>query len=358
MAMASLLFISRNMDRAEVDAVLAAQAAGLPICAMTRPDNAGVDRLREAGCYREPVEYGGKFSWGLTRQLRRLYDEQSIVAVYASDNKSLANALRAGRGRSLRFAGYRGTLARIRWWDPSYRMALLHPRVERIVCVNRSIHEYMQRFRRPEQLVLAYKGYGVDWAEELQDASRNLPVSLPENAWVLCYIANTRDRPHKGLRELLMAMHMVRNLSVHLVMIGSHDAAAQQWAAAGPAAERIHLLGEQPQASRYLRHAHAYILPSTRDGLPRSIKEAMAQGLPCIITDIPGPSELIEDEVSGLLVPPSQAQAMAAAIDRLANDADLCARLGGAGRQRLQQSFPPEAFSNALLALWKDLLSS
>ncbi len=356
--MSAILYLSRSMDRSEIDLVLAARARGHDIIAMTGPAVAGVAELQAAGCYLQPRRYTRKFSWGFIRQLRTLVRERSIVLIHAMDSKSLSNALFACRGLAVRFIAYRGTLARIRRWDPSYYLAILNRRVERVICVNRSIHDYMQRFYPPERLVLAYKGYEVDWAQEMDDLPLDLPDGLPDEAWVLCYIANTRGRPHKGLRHLVAAAHLLSDDRIHVLVIGSHDAADAQAAADGPAAARIHLLGERPQAARYLRRANAFVLPSTRDGLPRSIKEAMARALPCIVTDIPGPSELIEDGHSGLLVPPGDPQALATAITRLAADPAAAKAMGQAARQRLRTHFAPEVFSRTIIGVYEEMVGS
>lgn len=354
--MNGILYLSRSMDRSEIDLVLAARARGYDIQALTRPDVAGVADLQAAGCYVQPQPYSCKFSWGFIRQLRALVRERSFGLIQAMDSKSLSNALFACRGLPMRFVAYRGTLARIRRWDPSYYLAILNRRVERVICVNRSIHSYMQRFFPAERLVLAYKGYEVDWAQEMEDLPLDLPPTLPEDAWVVCYIANTKGRPHKGLRHLLDAAHLLADPRIHVLVIGSHDAADAHLASHGRAAGRIHLMGSRPQAARYLRRANAFVLPSTRDGLPRSIKEAMARGLPCIISDIPGPNELIEHERSGLLVPPGDPTALAEAISRLAADDGAAVAMGQAARERLHRHFSPKNFTNAIVSLYDTML--
>jgi glycosyltransferase involved in cell wall biosynthesis len=78
--------------------------------------------------------------------------------------------------------------------------------------------------------------------------------------------------------------------------------------------------------------------------MPNVLLEAMSRGLPVIVTNAsPGPLELVEDGVSGLVVPVDDAAALAAAIRRLAHDAHLCRRLGEAARARVAEHELPRA---------------
>jgi glycosyltransferase involved in cell wall biosynthesis len=103
------------------------------------------------------------------------------------------------------------------------------------------------------------------------------------------------------------------------------------------------LLHEQVQAR--LRTADAFVLPCVisedgwRDGIPVALMEAMNNCLPVISTNILGLPELIEDEVSGLLVAANDAEQLAGAIKRLIGDATLCRRLGAGGRQKVLKDF-------------------
>lgn len=88
-----------------------------------------------------------------------------------------------------------------------------------------------------------------------------------------------------------------------------------------------------------LGEGDVFVLPSFAEGLPVVLMEAMASGLPVVATRIAGVSELVEDGVSGLLVPPGDATALAGAICRLFGDAALRERLAAAGRQTVAAEF-------------------
>jgi glycosyltransferase involved in cell wall biosynthesis len=88
----------------------------------------------------------------------------------------------------------------------------------------------------------------------------------------------------------------------------------------------------------HYRQAQVFALPSRVEGTPNALLEAMSCGLPVIVSDgAPGPLELIEDGVTGLVVPVNDAAALATALGRLASDEKLRRRLGAAGRERVSE---------------------
>ncbi len=103
--------------------------------------------------------------------------------------------------------------------------------------------------------------------------------------------------------------------------------------------QAVRLMGFQKNVYDYLNAADLFLLPSQSEGLPLSILEAMAMGVPVIATPVGGIPEIINDGEQGLLVPPRDAAAVAAALRRLAADKPLRAALGQGGRDRIAAKF-------------------
>lgn len=99
-----------------------------------------------------------------------------------------------------------------------------------------------------------------------------------------------------------------------------------------------------------------YCLPSTYEGFPVAILEAMASGLPVVSTTVSGIPEAVVDGETGLLVPPVDVGALAEALSRLLGDSALRRRMGAAGRRRVEERFTIEAIVERHLEVWRDAL--
>jgi len=105
----------------------------------------------------------------------------------------------------------------------------------------------------------------------------------------------------------------------------------------------ISFLGYRADASGLLGEANICVVPSVwQEAFPLGVLEAMAAGKPVIGSSVGGIPEMIDDGVTGLLVPPADEHALADALGRLLTDPALCARLGFAGRQRVAERFTQE----------------
>lgn len=163
-------------------------------------------------------------------------------------------------------------------------------------------------------------------------------LGTPEDAPVI--VMTGRLVAEKGYPELFEAM---RAVDAHLWIAGARLPSDHAGSIAGevdkveadPAlASRIRFLGYRADMPDILRAADLFTLPSHREGMPRSIIEAMMTGLAVVATDIRGAREEVVDGETGALVPVRDPAALAAALDRLAKDPALRDRLGAAGRRR------------------------
>lgn len=119
--------------------------------------------------------------------------------------------------------------------------------------------------------------------------------------------------------------------------------------------ERVRLLGERDDVPRVLRALDVFVLPSVAEGMSNTLLEAMATGLPVVATRVGGNPELVDDGVTGLLVPRRAPRALAAAIARYLDDPHLAALHGKAGRQRAEERFALPVMCEAYARLYRDL---
>ncbi len=117
-------------------------------------------------------------------------------------------------------------------------------------------------------------------------------------------------------------------------------------------------LGPRKDIAALLASAHIACQPSSyREGLPKSALEAMAAGKPLVATDIPGCREAVVDHVTGLLVPPRNPPALAAALKTLIDDPALRARMGAAARARAVENFSDAIICQKTLLVYDSLQS-
>jgi sugar transferase (PEP-CTERM/EpsH1 system associated) len=119
---------------------------------------------------------------------------------------------------------------------------------------------------------------------------------------------------------------------------------------------RVRLLGRRQDVPRLLAAADALLLTSISEGIPLTVIEAMAAGLPVVSTDVGGVPEIVEEGATGLLVPSANDEQLAERLLRLARDPGLCRDLGARGRARARQQFSEEQMHSAYVRLYEEML--
>jgi glycosyltransferase involved in cell wall biosynthesis len=119
----------------------------------------------------------------------------------------------------------------------------------------------------------------------------------------------------------------------------------------------VELCGERDDVHELLALADVFVLSTRSEGLPLSILEAMAAGLPVVASAVGGVPELVVDGETGLLVPPDDVAALAAALERLVREPERRRRMGDAGRHRAEAHFDLPAFHRAHLDLYASELA-
>ncbi len=177
------------------------------------------------------------------------------------------------------------------------------------------------------------------------DLSRFLSVpdwSVPRNS-VRRVGAVANLRPVKGLEVLIDAAAMLtgRHAGLEFVVGGEGESRSELEARIRERglAGRFHLPGALSDVPGFLGGLDVAVLSSHAEGMSNAVLEYMAAGRPVVATDVGANGELIEDGVSGLIVPPGDAGRLAAAIERLLSDSALAARLASAARRRAHERY-------------------
>lgn len=108
-------------------------------------------------------------------------------------------------------------------------------------------------------------------------------------------------------------------------------------------------VGSVSDVRPYLKAANVLVLPSYREGLPNAVIEAGAMGLPCIVSDIPGCTEIIEDGKNGVVVPVKDISALKNVMENTRENPSLCKTLGIAARHNIEIKYDKELVFNELL---------
>jgi len=181
--------------------------------------------------------------------------------------------------------------------------------------------------------------------EERAEARKELGISPAElvTIWV-----GALDIP----KDPLAAVRAARQASVTLVMVGDGSLRSQVERAAS---RSTHVLGHRPDVARLLAAADVFLSVTEREGLAFTLLEAMAHGLPSVVTALPENLEAIGD--AGLSVPFGDDAALAAAIGRLARDAGERESLGRRARDRVAALFDADAMTSRTRVVYDDVLA-
>jgi len=195
------------------------------------------------------------------------------------------------------------------------------------------------------------------------DTERFQPVTPPPvSAHPLSILLASRLLWEKGIGEYVAAARQLRQegIAAAFLLAGDPDPGnpasipavqLDRWRQDGD----ITLLGHVDDMPALLARTDIAVLPSYREGTPRSLLEAAACGLPLIATDVPGCREIVQHGVNGLLIPAKDAAALAAALRPLCADPQLRQRMGQASRAKVLAEFDERIVLRQTLAVYEEL---
>lgn len=184
------------------------------------------------------------------------------------------------------------------------------------------------------------------------DLAHYAPAALPHGPVTFLMIA--RLLADKGVREFVEAARILKpaHPEARFVIVGRRDtnpAAVQPIEIEAWVREGIEYRGALADVRPAIGGCHVYVLPSYREGMPRTVLEAAAMGRAIVTTDVPGCRETVMEGKNGLLVPARDAEALAGAMRQFARDPDFVATAGAASLALARERFDVEIVNAAMM---------
>ena len=153
---------------------------------------------------------------------------------------------------------------------------------------------------------------------------KRFELGIPSDTVVLISVGDlNRNKNNEVVIEAIKEVP-----GVHYILCGDGPLREELEKKAESIRNRVHFLGYRTDIKELLVASHIFVMPSLREGLSRSLMEAMASGLPCIVSKIRGNVDLIEEGISGYLVNPKGVNQWAMRIKQVSSDREFMARLG------------------------------
>jgi len=307
--------------------------------------------------------------WSSIRELVRIYRlEKPDIVFHAALKPVLYGSLAAricGLGRTVNSVTGLGYIfisdhLKARFLRLFVRMAfslLLNRKESRLIVQN---HDDLQLFSVSglvhSDRIRLIRGSGVD-------INRFRPTPEPEGDKIVVTLV-ARMLWDKGIAEFVEALRLLKQqgMSFRAQLVGFSDRENQacipesrlhDWQQEG----LVEWLGKREDIPDIMAGSNIVVLPSYREGLPKSLLEAAACGRAIVTTDVPGCREIVRHSVNGLLVPHRDADALAAAIKSLLQNGELRRQMGKVGREMVEQDFSEEKVVRETMAVFHSLLA-
>ena len=323
------------------------------------------DQVRKLGMEPRIIDSKGSFNLGYLLSLRQLVRSENVSLIHSHLlGSNVYGALLAMICRIPMIATFHGAV------DVASGERLLRTKfsiiglgASAIVCVSSRLQEELSE-RSPfpaRKLRLIYNGVDPEQFKAPPAGNLKEELGLPDKARLVVSIGNIR--PAKGYEYLIEAACEVAQTDpdTHFVVVGHQKKALfdqlQAQIAQSPIKPNIHFLGFREDVGNILKQADIFLLPSVSEGFSISTVEAMMAGVPVIATRSGGPEEILENEQTGLLIPPADASAIVAALKRM-TDTELMGKITTNAGQVALARFSLDAMQDHYRELYTGLLPS
>jgi len=311
-------------------------------------------RARLAGIPVKIFNIGGDFSPLNTWRIARFLQKERIDVLVCNLNKDVRVAGLAARliSRPVAVIARHGIVLCGKKWRHKWTLTHL---VDGILTNSRSIRATYATYGwfSPDFVKVIYNGIEPKRAVDPFPYRKHLG-----NKKVL--LSAGRMTEQKGFDFLIQATSLLRarrdDFAVVILGKGRLEGQLKRMVKHQGLEDTVHFWGFQENIEPYMAGCTVFVLASLFEGMPNVVMEAMALGRPVVATDVNGVRELMVDGETGLIVPPRDPEAIAAAVNRLLDDPQLAREMGIRGRQRVEQHFTVDRMISELEEYFRGLV--
>ena len=354
-----------GLERLILDLVREGRALGQDVSVLCL-DEPGVlaDEARRLGASVACLHKGYGLRLGVVRQLRAfllrerpdvVHTHQIGALFYAGPAAALAHApavVHTEHGKHYGGKGRKLWLGRLtaRWAD-------------RFFCVSRDIADEVIACRVAGPRKTAVVANGIDtrrFAPAGDAAAVRRDLAIPAGAPVVGTVGRLNEIKRQDVLLRAFALIRQRRPEAHLLLVGDGPRRAELEVLARDlgVAPWVRFAGYQARPECYLAAMDVFALTSQSEGMPLAVLEAWAAGVPVVASRVGGVPELIEDGRTGLLFPPGDEAALAAALDRLLSSPDDARRLAGAAREAVRSRYDVRVMAATYQGHYRELLAA
>ena len=227
-----------------------------------------------------------------------------------------------------------------------------------IITISRAIGKWLVRTEGLPEAKMTVVHYALD-GEQFRFVPASA-VELPPGHPVVGTVSRLIDQ--KQVDVLIRAVAACRARYPDMVLLVAGDGPERQrlidLSTDLGVSDRVFFLGHYAQVSALMRHLDIFALPTAGEGFGLVVLEAYAWSTPVVVSNVLALPEIVDHDITGLLVPPGDVTQLARALRRLADDPVLRDRIGAAGRRRLEREFTPERMTEQTVAVYEAALQS
>lgn len=246
-------------------------------------------------------------------------------------------------------------------WKAGWQLWLdrkLIPKTDLLVGNSQAVADFYQSVGVPrEQLAVVQNGIERAPAPQQPREKFRRSLDLPETTKLVGFVG--RLAPQKRLKDLLWSFELLTNLEHDVAFViagdGPQRRELEEFARSIRCLDRVRFLGHREDAASLVSLFDVFWLASDFEGLSNSLMEAMASGVPCVVSGIPANVELVTHEQTGLVVPTGDRVAFTKAVDRLLRETDFAGQLGEAAAAFCRESLSVERMVGTYARLYREV---